>query len=138
MRSKDFLLAAVLLAGTPAAVAAQLPRDTSLDYRREVFHYARAGRSDPFRSLLRGTDLGVRPEDLTLTGVVFSADPRRSVAILVRRGEARPLRSHVGDRVGGVRVVAIGRRSVDVVVEEFGIARRATIQLKSAVRKGES
>ena len=36
----------------------------------------------------------------------------------------------MGERIGGVRVVAIGPRSVDVVVEEFGVARRETLELK--------
>jgi hypothetical protein len=138
MRSKAILLAAALVAGLPAAAAAQLVPDTALTYRREVFQYGRAGRPDPFRSLLSGTDLGVRPEDLTLTGVVYSSDPSRSVAVLMRRGEARPVRARVGDRIGGIQIVGIRPRSVDILVEEFGIARRATIELKSAAKKGES
>jgi hypothetical protein len=138
MRSKSVLLAAALLAGLPAAAAAQLVPDTALTYRREVFEYRRAGRPDPFRSLLRGTDLGVRPEDLTLTGVVYTPNPRGSVAVLVRRGEDRPIRARVGDRIGGIQIVAIRPRSVDILIEEFGIARRATIELKSAAKKGES
>lgn len=138
MRSKSLLLAAALVAGLPAAAAAQLVPDTALTYQREVFEYRRGGRPDPFRSLLNGTDLGVRPEDLTLTGVVYSPDPSRSVAVLVRRGETRPIRARVGDRIGGIQVVGIRARSVDILVEEFGVARRATIELKSAAKKGES
>jgi hypothetical protein len=139
MRSKSLLLlAAALVAGLPAGAAAQLAPDTSLTYRREVFEYRRAGRPDPFRSLLRGTDLGVRPEDLTLMGVVYSSDPRRSVAVLTRRGADRPIRARVGDRIGGIQIVGIGARSVDILVEEFGVARRSTIELKSAAKKGES
>jgi hypothetical protein len=138
MRSKSLLLAAALIAGLPAAATAQLVPDSSLTYRREVFDYSRAGRPDPFRSLLSGTDLGVRPEDLTLTGVVYSSDPRRSVAVLMRRGETRPLRARVGDRIGGIQVVGIRPRSVDILVEEFGVGRRTTIELKSAAKKGES
>jgi hypothetical protein len=40
--------------------------------------------------------------------------------------------------MGGVRVVAIHQRSVDVVVEEFGVARRATIELRNGTEKGGS
>jgi hypothetical protein len=58
--------------------------------------------------------------------------------VLVRRGVDRPIRARVGDRVGGLQVVAIGPRSVELVIEEFGIARRATVELKSAAKKGES
>ena len=125
------------MACLPAAAAAQAVADSTLTYRREVFEYRRAGRSDPFRSLLTGTDLGVRAEDLTLRGIVYSSNPRSSVAVLMRRGVDRPIRARVGDRVGGLRIVAIGPRSVDLVIEEFGIARRATVELKSA-KKGES
>jgi hypothetical protein len=132
------LLTAALLACVPAAAAAQVAVDSSLSYRRELFEYRRAGRSDPFRSLLTGTDLGVRAEDLTLRGIVYSTNPRSSVAVLVRRGVDRPIRARVGDRVGGLQVVAIGPRSVELVIEEFGIARRATVELKSAAKKGES
>jgi hypothetical protein len=137
MRSSVLLLVTGLLVSVPTAAAAQTSVDTTLTYQREVFEYDRAGRADPFRSLLRGTDLGVRLEDLTLTGVVYSSDPRRSVAVLTRTGITRPIRARVGDRIGGLQVVAIGSRSVDVVIEEFGIARRATIQLKSAAKKGQ-
>ena len=137
MRSSVFLFVAALVVGVPTAAAGQASVDTTLTYQREVFEYNRAGRADPFRSLLRGTDLGVRLEDLTLTGVVYSTDPRRSVAVLTRTGITRPMRARVGDRIGGLQVVAIGPRSVDVVIEEFGIARRATIQLKSAAKKGQ-
>ena len=121
-----------------AAAAAQLVPDTALTYRREVFEYRRAGRPDPFRSLLRGTDLGVRPEDLTLIGVVYTPNPSGSVAVLTRRGEDHPIRARVGDRIGGIQIVAIRPRGVDILIEEFGIARRATIELKSAAKKGES
>jgi hypothetical protein len=138
MRNRSLLLAAVLTLGLPAAAAAQLVPDSALTYRREVFDYRRAGRPDPFRSLLNGTDLGVRPEDLTLTGVVYSSDPSRSVAVLTRRGATRPIRARVGDRIGGIQVVGIRPRSVDILVEEFGVGRRATIELKSAAKKGES
>lgn len=138
MRSSCALLFVLLVAASPAAAAAQEPTDTALTYRREVFEYRRDERPDPFRSLLRGTDLGVRLEDLTLTGVVYSSDPRRSVAVLTRRGVDRPIRARVGDRIGGLQVAAIGPRSVDVVIEEFGIVRRATIALKSADKKGQS
>lgn len=138
MPSSRILLALALLAAAPRALEAQVAADTTLTYEREVFDYQRAGRADPFRSLLQGSELGIRVEDLTLTGVVYSSNPRVSVAVLTRRGADRPIRARVGDRVGGLQVVAIGPRSVDVVIEEFGIARRATIQLKSAAKKGQS
>lgn len=129
-----------LCALCPAPAAAQQPgqRDASLVYRREVFQYQRAGRPDPFRSLLNNAELGVRFEDLTLLGVVHDPQASRSVAVLAQRGTERRLRVRVGDRVGNIRVVAIRPNSVDLVVEEFGVPRRHSLQLKPAAEKGQS
>jgi len=127
--------AAVVVIG-PGEARAQVAGDTAIVYEREVFEYARAGRTDPFRSLLDDAELGVRLEDLGLQGVMHDADPAESVAVLSRVGSARPLRVRVGDRIGGIRVLTIGQRSVEVLIEEFGVARRGTLELKSATQKG--
>lgn len=135
--------AAALFALAPAA-SAQRPAHASsraaapLIYEREIFDYARAGRPDPFRSLVSSSDVGVRVEDLALRGVVVHPDASRSVAVLSRSGVARPIRARVGERVGGIRILAIRPRSVEVLVEEFGVARRETLQIKSAPAKGGS
>jgi hypothetical protein len=129
-------LAALLCAAAPAAgqkPPPSVPKDDSvIVYRREVFRYSGGSRADPFRSLLGSSDVGVRVEDLSLRGVVYHPDPSRSVAVLARVGTERPLRAHVGDRIGGIRVLAIRPRSVDLMVEEFGIARRATLEITRA------
>jgi hypothetical protein len=104
--------------------------DTALVYDREIFRYQRGGRPDPFRSLLTGAELGIRTEDLTLLGVIYHPDPSQSVAVLAQRGEERRLRARVGERLGSVRVVAIHQRSIDVVVEEFGLARRERLEIR--------
>jgi hypothetical protein len=83
-------------------------------------------------------ELGVRLEDLSLTGVMHDADVGQSVAVLARVGSTRPLRVRVGDRVGGIRILTIGQRSVQVLIEEFGVARRGTLELKSVTQKGTS
>lgn len=133
------LLTSLALAAVAVPPASgQAATDPSLGYRREVFQYRREGRPDPFRSLLKGADLGVRAEDLSLVGIVYQPQAGRSVAVLVRRGVDRPIRARVGERIGGLRIVAIRPRSVDVVVEEFGIARRASIELRAPQRKGEA
>lgn len=139
MHPKRLLLvgAAVLLGLSPATGHAQTPDDGAEVYRREIFRYSRAGRPDPFRSLLQNTEMGMRIEDLTLRGVVHHPDPDRSVAILRRRGTERHIRAKVGDRIGGVRIVAIRPRGVDVLIEEFGVARRASLELKTDAKKGE-
>lgn len=139
LRSKAVLFGFALAAGFLAPSAdAQTAGDTLVVYRREVFEYPRAGRADPFRSLLQNAELGVRVEDLTLRGVVFHSDPARSVAVLEQRGRERRLRARVGDRIGGLRILAIKARSVDVLIEEFGVARRETLVLRpTAARESE-
>ena len=106
--------------------------DSMIVYRREVFHYSAMGRPDPFRSLLGSADLGVRVEDLSLRGVVYHPDPSRSVAMLVREGAERPVRARVGDRIGGIRIMTIRPNSIDVLVEELGVARRETLRITRA------
>lgn len=139
MHRRLLLLGAGALLGISAVPAPAQTPDTSMAvYRREVFRYSRAGRPDPFRSLLQNSDLGMRLDDLTLRGVVYHSDPEQSVAVLSRRGVNRPIRAKVGDRIGGVRIVAIRPRAVDVVLEEFGVARRASLELRPDAKKGES
>lgn len=140
MNSKHLWFAALVAAlfAAPGAARAQAPGDTAIVYEREVFDYSRAGRTDPFRSLLDDAELGVRLEDLSLQGVMYDPDPSQSVAVLARLGSTRPLRVRVGDRVGGIRVLSIGQRSVQVLIEEFGVARRGTLELKSVTQKGTS
>jgi hypothetical protein len=132
------LAAAAAVVATPGAADAQALGDTAVVYEREVFEYSRAGRVDPFRSLLDDAELGVRLEDLTLQGVMYDADASQSVAVLSRAGSTRPLRVRVGDRIGGIRVLTIGQRRVELLIEEFGVARRGTLELKSATQKGTS
>lgn len=131
------VLALGLVLTGPSASRAQ-GTEPVVVYRREVFEYDRAGRPDPFRSLVSNVELGVRLDDLSLRGVMYHPDPSRSVAVLVRAGEPRPLRVRVGQRVGGVRVIAIRPRSIDVVVDELGVARRATLEVKRPAAPSES
>jgi hypothetical protein len=140
MKNNCFLMLAAVAAvvAAPRAADAQALGDTAVVYEREVFEYARAGRVDPFRSLLDDAELGVRLEDLTLQGVMYDADASQSVAVLSRAGSTRPLRVRVGDRIGGIRVLTIGQRRVELLIEEFGVARRGTLELKSATQKGTS
>lgn len=134
-----FVPAAILLAALPVGpgtLVAQPSADTVTIYQREVFTYERAGRPDPFRSLLNSADLGVRFEDLSLQGIMYHPNPARSVAVLSQRGSTRRIRAKVGDRIGTTRIVAIGPRAVEVVIEEFGVARRERLELTSVPVKG--
>ena len=123
-------------AAKAATAGARSRADSMIVYRREVFRYSAAGRPDPFRSLLGSADLGVRVEDLSLRGVVYHPDPSRSVAMLAREGMERPVRAHVGDRIGGIRILTIRPNSIDVLVEELGVARRETLVITKATPKG--
>jgi hypothetical protein len=127
-------LAAVLLAA-PAA-AAQEPVPAPNIYRREVFSYPGRGRPDPFTSLLGSADLGVRFQDLALRSVIHSPEPGQSVVVLAEAGSERRIRARVGQRIGGITVLAIYPRRVDLLVEEFGVARRESLELKSEPKTG--
>ena len=123
---------------TSAASTRSAPGDTAIVYRREVFRYYPSGRPDPFRPLVGDADLGVRLEHLALRGVVSHTDPSRSVAVLAREGQQRLVRVRIGQSIGGIRVLAIRPNSIDVLVEELGVARRATLQITRApAPKGE-
>lgn len=135
-RNAILLAAAALVLLLPGRADAQTATDSAVVYEREVFEYGRGGRADPFRSLLDDAELGVRLEDLRLQGVMVGGDPSESVAVLSRVGNARPLRVRVGDRIGGIRVLSIQQNAVQVLVEEFGVARRGTLELKSVTQKG--
>lgn len=135
-----WLVVAVGSLGAQAAVPpASRPATDPALYRREVFVYRGAGRRDPFASLLTSPELGVRPEDLTLVSVLSSPDPRLSVAIFAQQGSSRRLRLRVGERLGNIRVTAIRPREVQVVVEEFGVARPYVYRLRTpTTRTGEA
>ena len=107
-------------------------------YRREVFRYPRGGRPDPFRSLLGSVDLGVRFENLVLRGIVFNPDQRSSIAVVTETGSNRTYRLRTGQRLGGMQVVAIYPRRVDVIIQELGAARRESLVLPKASPKGSS
>ena len=112
----------------PAMVAVQGLSETVV-YEREVFTYPAAARPDPFRSLLLEGDLGIRIEDLTLRGVVYHADPSRSVAIMTQAGTNRRIQARVGESVGPLRILGIYPDRVEIVIEELGVARRETLRL---------
>lgn len=134
---RNVLVALVCAAATtPAAAQTPSPKPApEVVYRRETFGYERGGRPDPFRSLLGTEELGLRVEDLTLRGVIYNPDPRRSMAVLLDESADRRVRLRVGQRIGGITVVAIYPRRVDVRVDEFGVSRRETLFLKTRAQQ---
>jgi hypothetical protein len=124
------LLLALLALLAAAPVAGQASSGTTVVYEREVFQYPRAGRPDPFRSLLLDGDLGIRIEDLALRGVLHHDDPSQSVAVVTLRGSDRRIQLRIGERVGPLRVLAIHPERVEIVLEELGVARRETLEIQ--------
>ncbi|HEX5725294.1 MAG TPA: hypothetical protein VFX98_07495, partial [Longimicrobiaceae bacterium] len=106
-------------------------------YRREVFAYPRGGRPDPFQPLIGRADAGLRVEDLRLTSVVYSANPRLAMAIFAVGDSARRYRVRVGQRLGNLTVLRILPRQVDVRVDDFGSSRVESIPLRRSQRAQE-
>ncbi|HEY0014781.1 MAG TPA: hypothetical protein VGC13_00625 [Longimicrobium sp.] len=138
-------LAAALCAPAPAAAQAAArpavagaPADPALPetevYRREVFRYPAGGRPDPFQPLLGSEEMGVRVQDLRLVSIVYSGDPRGSVATFTLPDSAQRVRLRVGQRLGSVTVVAIHQRRVDVREDEMGVSRVYSLELQRAPR----
>lgn len=126
--------AAARPAGT-AAAPAEVALPEGEVYRREVFRYPGAGgRPDPFQPLLSGEEMGVRVQDLTLVGIVYSGDPRASVATFTLPNNAQRVRLRVGQRLGAITVLAIQPRRVDVREDEMGVSRVYQLQLQRAAR----
>jgi hypothetical protein len=163
MTMKRFLLGILILAAAvggllPSAAGAQEetpppnrpPRRVSTDNlvsEREVFYYPRYERRNPFKPLLIGDEAGPRFEEIELRMIIFSQDPRRSVALFGPKGgvaglegtaaqEAARLSHRVrrGDRLGNVRILEIQRTRVVVEVEEFGLTEQRIMELR---RPGE-
>jgi hypothetical protein len=135
------MLAAALALGLAAPAAAQ-PAAPAADssaaqvepYRREVFRYQRGGRPDPFQPLLSAADLGYRVEDIRLTSIVYSPDPRQSIAVFAVADSSARHRLRTGQRLGSITVVGIYPRRVDVQVNDFGNMRVQSLTLQRAVR----
>lgn len=130
------LLLATLISVPGTALAQSEAAGTEVVYRREVFTYPTANRPDPFRSLLDAANLQIRFENLTLLGVVYNPDPQQSVAILSQTGAERRIQVRAGERVGNIRVIAIYPRRIDLLIEEFGVARRESLELNMNNEKG--
>jgi hypothetical protein len=103
-------------------------------HRREVCRYPAAGRPDPFLPLLSGDDMGVRAQDLRLLGIVYSPNPRQSVAVFALPDTTQRVRLRVGQRLGAITVVGIFPRRVDVREEEMGVSRVYSMEVPRAGR----
>jgi hypothetical protein len=122
----------------PAAAQPAAPADSAVrpieSYRREVFRYQRGGRPDPFQPLLSAADLGYRVEDLRLASIVYSPNPRQSIAVFTVGDSAARHRLRTGQRLGSITVLAIYPRRVDVQVNDFGVSRVQSLTFQRTAR----
>ena len=136
------LLAAPLAAQEPqpadSAQAGPPPPPTELVFEREVFDYPTFERRNPFRPLVGTAGNGPRFEQIRLRGIIWSADPRRSVALFgMGAAPAQPdttgmpstRRLRVGESWGNMRVTQIDKDRVVVSVEEFGLSEQKVLEL---------
>lgn len=115
-------------AGTSAIPGAQ--PEPKLAFDREVFAYPAEGRRDPFKSLTSGPGAGGPLfNDLALRGIIYSPDPRRSVALVIVGGK-RTFRLRAGDIIGNARVLEIQPLRVRFAVENFGTVRNEVLDLR--------
>ena len=141
------LTAVILLVAAPLAgqedpaqggPAGPPPPPTELVFEREVFQYPAFERRNPFRALVGTLAGGPRSEQISLRGIIWSAEPGRSVALFgtgiagaapSAEGGPSTKRLRVGETWGNTTVVEIERDLVVVQVEEFGLTERKVFQL---------
>ena len=117
-------------AATPAN--AQAAAGSSITIDRELFHYERGGRRDPYGSLLQSDELKPAVSDLKLIGVVLDPRGRNSIAVMRDLSTKELYRVRPGQSVGRLRVTQINQRSVTFLIEEFGATRQETLSLRDS------
>jgi hypothetical protein len=96
---------------------------------REQFAYGDGGRRDPFVSLMLSGELRPVITDLSITGVLWDSDPRKSLALLVDGSTGESYRVRVGQPLGRMRVTRIGREDITFSFDEFGLSRTETLTI---------
>jgi hypothetical protein len=116
-------------AAAPAAPAARADSaaEPKLIFDREVYSYPAGPRRDPFTPLVGENDAGPRFEDLELRGIIYS--PAGNSLIVVAAG-GKVYRAHRGEMVGNSRVVSISPTRVVFSVDNFGVWRQQSLELK--------
>ena len=121
----------------PTPPPTQAPDSLDLVFEREAFFYPRYDRRNPFLPLTAGDEFGPRFEEIDLTGIIFSANTERSVAMFGLRATQdgdgagrRSYRVRRGDTLGNVRILEIQETRVVVLVEEFGLTEQRILELK--------
>ena len=122
-------------AGRATQSAAGGTAETMATFEREIYRYERAGRRDPFVSLMENGDLRPLITELRVTGIVFDESGRGSVAVLRDLTTKEQYRVRVGSSLGRMRVARIDRKTVTFTIEEFGFSRQETLELTSDPNK---
>lgn len=119
-----------------AAVAAAMPRDTVVPrvIMREAYSYDKAGRRDPFASLMSSSDLRPTISDLRLTGILYDLSGRRPVAIMRDLITKAQYRVTTGMTLGRMRVAQIKPKVVVFSIEEFGLNRQDSLMLGDSTK----
>jgi hypothetical protein len=106
-------------------------------FYREDFTYDPENRRDPFLSLLASGELKPLLADLALIGVLYdNAAPNRSVAVLEDGANKDTYRVRIGQIVGRMKVVKIGRQDITFSIDEFGFSRQETLPLDMTRKAG--
>ena len=122
-------------AGRPTQSTAGGTAEAPAPFEREIYRYERAGRRDPFVSLMENGDLRPLITELRVTGIVFDENGRSSVAVLRDLTTKEQYRARVGTSLGRMRVARIDRKTVTFTIEEFGFSRQETLELTSDPNK---
>jgi hypothetical protein len=142
-RALGLIANAAVLAVFPLVGHAQTPPpgpppEPELVFEREIFQYPAFQRRNPFLPL-EGAAGGIRYEQLSLIGIMYSSDPTASVAVLstggvqvAADGTLSPVAGDaynvkVGQTIGNTTIREIQRDRVMVDVEEFGLTDRRTM-----------
>jgi len=115
----------------PVARPAQPAAEPKLVFDREVYAYASNARRDPFKPLAGKESLGPLFEDLKLRGIIYSPEPTLSI-VLLQDGSRRLYRMHRGEVVGNSRIVEIKPLMVRFAVENFGMIKYETLELRAS------
>jgi len=128
---------AAATAPPPAPKIKEFARDSAgrVVFDRETFTYNRAGRRDPFASLIATGDIRPLFEDLMVTGIIVDPAGRNSFALLKDASTNELYRARVGSVFGRIRVTAIQTGSVGISIDEFGFSRQETLTLNAPRRE---
>jgi len=104
-------------------------RDSSkVTFEREVFTYV-PREVDPFASPMETGAIRPLVSDLKLTGIIYDATGRNSVAVMRDQSTQLQYRAKVGQVLGRAKMTQIKPQEVILTIEEYGFSRQETLKL---------